>query len=149
MTALLDSFLALPTPMGDASYTAEVDRGQRIRAGRSSQGHPVLLLSFSREGGSSAVRLSTLEYRPPADVEVVGELRTERLAILEYKTADLQLITYFFRVANAVLVEDDRTASEEYFATTLDAIVSLFRALQRSGAQTVQGLWVELAVAGF
>jgi hypothetical protein len=146
MTALLDAFLALPTPAGDASYSAEVDRGRRCRVGRSSQGHPVLLLSFSREGGSSAMRLATLEYRPPADVEIVGESRTARLAILECKTADPQLVAYFFRIVNAVIVEDDRTASEEYFTTTLDAIVALFRALQRPGLRTVQGLWAELAV---
>jgi hypothetical protein len=146
MTTLLDAFLALPTPADDASYSAEIDRGRRYRVGRSAQGHPMLLLSFSREGGSSAMRLATLEYRPPADVEIVGESRTARLAILECKTADPQLVAYFFRVANAVVVEDNRTAIEAYFATTLDAIVSLFRALQRPGLRTVQGLWAELAV---
>lgn len=147
MTALLEAFAALPKPSTVGSYAAEPARGQRCRVGRSAEGHPAVLIAFKHEVGSTAIRLATLDYRPPAEVEVFGGgAARARLAILECKTTDPQLIGYFFRVVDAVVFRDARTEDEAIFASALDAIVTLFRALQRPGMRTVQGLWTELAI---
>lgn len=147
--AMMERFISLPTPGRAASYSVVADTGQRCRVGRSSEGHPAVLISFARETGTSSNRtLATIQYRPPASVEVVaaGQNRSARLAILECRTTDAELAAYFFRIVDSVLVSDGRTADEAHFEAALDAIVTLFRALQRPAQRSVQGLWAELAI---
>jgi hypothetical protein len=147
--SLIQRFISLPTPERADSYSAEPDTGHRYRAARSSEGHPAVLISFTRETGTSNHRtLATIQYRPPATVQVlaVDQDRQARLAILECRTVDADLAAYFFRIVESVLIADDRTADEAHFEASLDAIVTLFRALQRPARRSVQGLWAELAI---
>lgn len=145
MSSLLATFSNLPTP-SRGQYSTEPARGQRCRIGRSTENHPVVLIAFQRESDSTAVRLANLEYRPPADVEVIGESVRPRVAILECKTNDAALVGYFLRVAQTLIFDDLRTEDEAHFLTSLDTIIRLFRALQRPGSRTIQGVWSELAM---
>lgn len=148
--SLVDAFLSLPRPQLPGSYTSVHDTGQRCRVARSYQGHPCLLLRFDSEHGISAGRsLATLSYRPPAVVHLIstdGAEKSSKVAILECKTTDSDVIRYFYRVMASVVVNDERTAKESVFERALDAIISLFRALQRPARKSIQGLWAELAL---
>ena len=70
--------------------------------------------------------------------------RISRSCNAEQLEADLG--AYFFRIVNSVLLNDPNASTEEGFENALDTVVSLFRALQRPGLRTVEGLWAELAV---
>lgn len=63
------------------------------------------------------------------------------------KERDLQ--GAFLRIAIALLDTNDEKLSEAVLEARLDELVSLFRALSRPAAQTVQGLWCELAVVAW
>jgi len=68
------------------------------------------------------------------------------LAVLECRTTDPELGEYFFRMVRAVLLDNPNTTTEQGFESALDALVTLFRALERTGTTTIQGLWAELAI---
>jgi len=144
---MLDTFLKLPKP-STGSFSVEADTGRGWRVGRSSDGYPAILITFSSEEGESTPRrLAAISYTPPQTVDVLGadgELRADRLAILECRTTERVLWGYFFRFV-AVLVGTTAT-SEAQLEIALDALVALFRALQQPGSRTVQGLWGELAI---
>lgn len=143
----LDTFRALPAPAAKGSYSVEPDRGQRLRIGRSFEGHPAVLLRFTRECGSPRLTLATLAYLPPTEVTVIhGAVATTRVAILECRSFDLQLTSYFFRVVSSLIDGDASTEDEAQLVNVLETIVALFRALQRPGTKTVEGLWAELAM---
>lgn len=143
---MYETFAALPGPTKNGSYTVETSNNWS-RVGRSHDGHPVLLMRFSRELANPDRRvLSVIEYRPPMDVEVVGATGTTRLALLECKTTDVQLQSYFFRIAQTLIFDDPSTEDEQAFTKALDRLISLFRAIQKPGTRSVQGVWAELAL---
>jgi hypothetical protein len=147
---LLQRFVSLPASVAPGCYTAESDAGRLFRVGRSHEGHPAILIAFKQEMNSSvARRLANIVYTPPCTVEIVGgrgQRRAERLAILECRTTEPYLCEYFFRVFASILLEGDGLTDEVAFESALEAVVTLFRSLQRPGLRTVQGLWGELAV---
>jgi hypothetical protein len=146
--SLLDAYQALPRPTAKGSYAVESDPSKWCRVGRSYEGYPVLLLRFRRERPAPERRvLSLIEYRPPTNVEVVGaEIATTRAALLDCKTHDAQLVGYFFRIVQTLILDDKNTDDEEQFTKALERLISLFRALQKPGSRSVQGLWAELAL---
>ncbi len=144
--SLIETFRGLPTPSKGA-YSAEPDTGQRCRVARGTDDRPAILIAFKREvAGAAGVRLANLEYNPPTEVEVVGSSAQARVAILSCRMPDPDLVAYFFRVAQVLILDDAQTEDEAHFAAALDTIVKLFRAQQRPGIRTVQGLWAELAL---
>lgn len=91
--------------------------------------------------------LTLLDYRPPTLVNVVGGTeQTTRVALLECKTHDQQLIAYFFRITQTLILDDPASRDEEVFTKALERLIALFRALQKPGSRTVQGVWAELAL---
>lgn len=149
--SMLDTFLSLPRPSAQGRYSVEAT-GARYRVARSFDDHAAVLISFPAEVGGASVprRLANLSYAPPAIIEISGaadgRTRSERLAILECQTPDTELAGYFFRVVAAALIDEARPIDEPAFEAALDAVVSLFRALGRPGARTIEGLWAELAI---
>lgn len=148
--SLFETFLALPPPTAAGAFSAERDTGQRCRVARSHDGHPCLLIRFATDSSTSTGRtLATLSYRPPSLLSLVaadGTQKTAYLSILECKAVDPDVARYFYRVMDSVVIADERTADEPAFERALDAIVNLFRALQKPAKKSVQGLWAELAL---
>jgi Putative PD-(D/E)XK family member, (DUF4420) len=147
--SLWDTFTSLPRPSAQGSYTVQHGT-DRFRVGRSYENHPAILIEFSEPRASSLVRrLANLTYSPPSIVDLArsdGVHQRALLAVLECHTSDPDLAAYFFRIAQSILLDDRESNTEQGFERALDALVTLFRALQRSGVRTVQGLWAELAV---
>lgn len=150
--SLEETFSALPRPTAESRYTVE-RTAKRFRVGRSFENFPALLVAFPAGGSADSLprRLANLTYRPPSTVDVMNESfeRSERLAVLECRTGDPLLVSYFFRVVAAVLLQQEIAESESAFEVALDAIVTLFRALQQPAQRSVQGLWAELAVVSW
>lgn len=145
---LWETFLSLPRPSAPGFYS--VEHGvQRFRVGRSYEDYPAVLIEFAKPSGTSAPRrLANLAYTPPTAVDVTssdGQSHRARLAVLECRATELELCTYFFRIVRSILLTGS-TTTEEGFDAALDALVTLFRSLQRPGVRTIQGLWGELAV---
>lgn len=145
---LLERFAALPPPSQAGRYSVEAG-GVAARVGRSHTGNPALLVAFpdAQGGGVAPRKLALLQYSSPSSVEVLaadGSQRRERLAILECRSTDAQLVALFFRIVEAVLLDQVRDLGT--FEEALDAVVTLFRGLQRAGKRSIQGLWCELAI---
>lgn len=68
------------------------------------------------------------------------------MAVLECRSSDELLAEHFFRIASALLIDGSGAPTEEAVEQAIDAIVTLFRAIQRPGERTIQGLWGELAI---
>jgi putative PD-(D/E)XK family protein DUF4420 len=147
---LLGTFRLLPRPARPGTYAVGQSTDQVYRVGRSFSDHAVILIAFEAAGGASAPRrLANISYSPPTSVEIIGpegDTRPSRMAILECMSDDTQLAAYFFRVVSSVLLDPALRADEAAFDRALDALVALFRAIQRPGTQSVQGLWAELAM---
>jgi hypothetical protein len=145
-----DTYSGLTAPATSASYVAAFVTEYGYRVGRSFLGHPVIFLAFDRCSGarSTARRLATLRYDPPKLIEVrttTGAPTTENLAILECRSDDEQVVRYFFRLARSILDAEARS-DETLFDSALDTVVTIFRAQQRAGRRSVQGVWGELAI---
>lgn len=147
--SLWDAFASLPRPSAAGFFAVEHGE-RRFRVGRSYENHPALLIEFDEPKPLSlARRLVNLSYSPPAAVDIAGNDGIHHrvvLAVLECRTADPDLGEYFFRIARAILLDDPSAATEQGFENALDALVTLFRGLQRTGTRTIQGLWAELAI---
>lgn len=147
--SLYETFRDLPRPSRPGSFSAErTPRSSRVA--KSYEGHPAVLINFGKGTSRSlARRLASLVYVPPSPVDVVdssGATTTTDIAILECTTIDRRLASYFFDVSSSVLVPEAESGDEQRFELALDAVIALFRALQRPGARTIQGLWGELAI---
>jgi hypothetical protein len=144
-----DTFIALPRPSAPGFYTVQHGNG-RFRVGRSYENHPTILVEFAEpKATSSPRRLANLTYSPPATVDLAGTdgfRHRAHLAVLQCRTDDVNLAAYFFRIASTILLDDPGASSEEGFESALDALVTLFRSLQRPGLKTIEGLWTELAI---
>lgn len=142
-------YAALPRPSQPGSFSAERSDGN-VRVARSFDGHPAILIAFqSASGEGVARRLAMLAYHPPASVDVVatdGHHSAGEVAILECTTSESELASYFFQVVTSILLPETQAGDEARFESALDAVISLFRALQKPGVRTTQGLWAELAV---
>jgi hypothetical protein len=147
--SLWDTFETLPRPSAPSYYTVQHGKG-RFRVGRSYDNHPTILIEFAEPVAMSAPRrLATLTYSPPVTVDVAGidgTHRTENLAVLQCRTDDPELGTYFFRIASAILLDSPQASTEMGFEKALDTLVTLFRSLARPGVKTIEGLWAELAI---
>jgi hypothetical protein len=145
---LWEAFESLPRPSAPGFYTVEPGT-HRVRAGRSYENHPAVLIEFiDPHSASTPRRLANLSYAPPTLVDLATRdgTRQARLAVLECRTRDPALGSYFFRVVASMLSDGITLTSELGFESALDALVTLFRSLQRPGVRTVQGLWAELAL---
>jgi hypothetical protein len=148
VTGLIETFASLARPSAPGSYTVGPEVG-RCRVGRSFDGYPALLVSFSNLNGAHLVRkLANFAYHPPAPVHVrSGDQTTnDDLAIVECCTNERRLAKYFFRIGTEVLAPEAELGEEARFERAVDAVVTLFKALQRPASKTVQGLWAELAI---
>jgi|JI10StandDraft_1071094.scaffolds.fasta_scaffold37917_4 hypothetical protein len=143
------TFADLPRPTRPGTYTV-APVGGACRVARSFEDHPAVLLAFGTPGRRSAPRrLAHLRYDPPRQLELAraGEVvEIERLGVLECLTDDPVLAAYFYRIVESVLLDHGDLLDEERFDSSLDAVATLFRSLQRPGATSVQGLWAELAM---
>lgn len=143
-----EAFSALPRPERADCYSVSPGASHR-RIAKSSEGHPALLLDFEHQASSVRRQLANLSYTPPAPIEFInsdGSLDVRSLAILECRSGDEDLIRYFFRVVDAVLLEQHAHVDEAHFERALDRLLLLFRALRRPPLRSIQGLWAELAV---
>lgn len=144
-----DTFLTLPAPTTPGAYSVDGAGGACLVA-RSHEGFPAVLLRFQGDAdGSAPRRLANIRYAPPRSIELTRDGRVieqAHLATLECRTTDAELGAYFFRVVGALILDGDGLLDEGQFDSALDAVVTLFRALQRPGIRSVQGLWAELAL---
>ena len=142
-------YCALPRPSLPGSWSAEPRNETPWRVARSYDDHPAILVAFEGPSTREATsrRLANVLYLPPAAVEIVGEAggQVGRMAVLECRSTDATLAQYFFRIVSTLLL-DGAAADETVLESAIDAIIALFRAIQRPGERTVQGLWGELAI---
>lgn len=143
-------FRALPRPSRAGAWTAEPPNGTPWRVARSHDGHPALLIALGAVSGTASPRrLANIAYVPPAPVEIIdGNGRTQpgEFAALECRSDDPLLAQHFFRLVEVLVVEEGPMVDEPTFERGLDALIDLFRSLQRPPQRTIQGLWGELAV---
>lgn len=144
-----EAFRSLPAPSTPGAYSIDGAGGACLVA-RSFEGFPAVLLRFESGARDSAPRrLANMRYEPPRPIDLVRDgcvIQQARLAVLECRTTDAELGAYFFRVVGALILDGEGVIGEAQFDAALDAVVNLFRALQRPGVRSVQGLWAELAV---
>lgn len=143
-----ETFSKLPRPSAIGFFSVEA-RLSTFRVARSYANTPTLLIEFRTLTESVPRRLTNLAYAPPAPVDVTdagGRTTSPQLAILECRSDEPELGAYFFRLANAMLIENTSAQDEGGFDRALEKLVLLFRALQRPGGRPLQGLWAELAV---
>lgn len=146
--SLIEAFDSLPRPSSEGSFAVEAT-SNRFRVAKSIEGFPAILIAFDQAAFDSLPRrLANIGYSPPKELELTGSAGThsERLAVLECRTLEPGLVEYFFRVVSGILIDDPSAATPAGFEAALDAVVSLFRALQQPAQRTVQGLWAELAI---
>ncbi|MEO8623654.1 MAG: PD-(D/E)XK motif protein [bacterium] len=151
MTDLIAAFAALPRPSQAGAYSVARARSN-CRVGRTFDGFPAVLVELSTDNGMKLPRrLANFAYQPPAAVQIRSdsELQSAQLAIVECCTHDRRLASYFFRIVAEVLMPEAEAGDEARFEAAVDAVVTLFKALQRPAAHTVQGLWSELAIIAF
>jgi hypothetical protein len=100
------------------------------------------------DGAHLVRKLANFAYHPPAPVQIrSGHATTlEDLAIVECCTSERRLAKYFFRIGTEVLAPEAELGEEARFERAIDAVITLFKALQRPASNTVQGLWAELAL---
>jgi hypothetical protein len=148
---LVEVFAALPCPSAAGSYS--VDRvHSNCRVGRTFDGHPAVLVSLQTSNGAKLPRrLANFAYHPPAPVQIRSgsRLQSSQLAIVECCTHERRLASYFFRIVAEVLMPEAESGDETRFEAAIDAVITLFKALQRPPTRTIQGLWAELAVIAF
>lgn len=147
----LELYRTLPRPGSAGSWSAEVANGTAWRVARSHDDHPAILIAFEGPPSSASVsrRLANISYLPPAPVDIVtasGEVNSGRMAVLECRSTDVVLAEHFFRIAGALLIDGSDAPTESALEQSIDAIVTLFRAIQRPGERSIQGLWAELAI---
>jgi len=149
---LWNRFEQLPRPSVQGRYCVEAG-GESYRIGRTFADHPVVLISFAEGSESGAARrLPNLWYTPPETLDlhaIDGRQYQARLAVLECRTGEPMLCQYFFRIAETVLLGALDGGTEQVFESALDALITLFRSLQRPGTRSLQGLWAELALVGW
>lgn len=153
MNRLLTALDGLSSPPeGGGIATAESQEDVAWRVGKTSTGHAVILYELhSPRNDGVPYRLAYLDYRPSVEVEVSGANGTRKgtFAILECKTTERPLFAYFLRMMDAVLSGDGGPNTIAQFDSAIGNVVTLFRALQRQGRTTVQGLWAELAIVAW
>ncbi len=147
----LDIYRNLPRPETAGSWSAEAANGTAWRVARSYDDHPAILIAFEGPPSSASMsrRLANISYVPPAPVDIVaanGEVHSGRMAVLECRSDDVLLADHFFRIAGALLFDQTIAPTERSLEQSIDAIVTLFRAIQRPGERSIQGLWGELAI---
>ncbi len=145
---LVEVFASLPRPSAVGSYSVEQVRSN-CRIGRTFDGHPAFLVSLDTGDGSKLPRrLANFAYHPPAAVEIRSgtHVQSTQLAIVECCTTERRLAEYFFRIVAEVLIPEAESGDEVRFERAIDAVITLFKALQRPATRTIQGLWAELAM---
>jgi hypothetical protein len=147
----IQAFVALPKGSTTGSYAA-AQPTDRCRVARSYDGYPALLVELSTQNGAKIPRrLANFAYRPPSNVQIRSGSKQEsaQLAIVECCTYERRLTKYFFRIAHEILRPEAETGDEVRFEAAIDAVITLFQAIQRAPTRTIQGLWAELAVIAF
>lgn len=147
--SLLDALGALPTPASTGAYSlgGYICRGCRL--GKSSDNAAAVLIEVAETGASTARRLENLRYDPPAQLAISKETGPPDLgvyAVLTCSSEDDGMRGAFLRIAAAMFDPGAGPILEHELERMLDELVSLFRALSRPGAQTIQGLWAEVAL---
>jgi len=111
-------------------------------------GAAALLVSFEDEGLESyGSRLEHVEYRPREHVRLEnpkGEIIEGLFAIVACRDADAGLRAYFFRVLSMLLDELGERPTAKALDESIGTVLELFRALERPGRKSVQGVWAEL-----
>lgn len=147
--SLREVFSALPVPDLVGSYYAHpIDRQYSVA--RAHDGSPAIFLNLDAPQQShTARRLANLRFEPARQVSILGgsgQVRLAQVAVLECTALEPGLVDHFFRLFSAMLLGPDGRLNQHAFEESLDALITLFRALSRPGTRTVQGLWGELAI---
>lgn len=138
--------LQSPTESGHFRLGPELSPGCIVA--KTHAGHAAILIDAIPTGTSNPRRLERLAYEPPRLLEIIGEQQrtTKRFASLVCLSDDVSLVEAFWRIVSCTFECDTAQITEDQLETRIDELIDLFRALERPGNTTVQGLWAELAV---
>lgn len=132
------SLTARPLGFGDGRY----------RVARQGDGAPALLVLIEDVNDPPrGEQLANLSYLPRARLRVEsaeGDTGEAMYSVLTCRSPDPELRHYFFRVVAALLDELGPAPSVVAIDAGLERLLELFRALERLGKRSVQGLWAEL-----
>lgn len=145
----LFSELAVPSPGSLTARPLEFGSG-RYRVARQGDGAPALLVYIDEIGEPpSGEQLANLSYLPRARLRVEsaeGSIEEAVYSVLTCRSPDTELRHYFFRVVAALIDELGASPDVATIDSALARLLELFRALERPGSRSVQGLWAELLV---
>lgn len=143
-------FNALATPTAGSLSARPVAGGARYRVARQGDGAPALLIlvdAIIAQPVPANEQLANLSYRPRERLRIEspdGTIEESIHSVLACRAAEPELRHYFFRVVAALLDELGPTPSAEDVDGGVAQLLELFRALERPGRRSVQGLWAEL-----
>ena len=147
-TNLVDLFRALPLPPAGALSAQAVPGSTMYRVARNESGAAQFLISVNEEALDAAGhQLRHIAYFPRQDavIEEAGHPRREgRFTVIACKEEDEELEPYFFRLIAMLVDELGPEPNTGSIRATIEGILELFRALERPGTSSIQGLWAEL-----
>lgn len=154
----LDKLLAdLPTPPsegGNGLRFAAVPIGESgHRLGRGSDSQPALLIAAHHEIKSSKrlpkIELEHISVQHDVTCWITNpnrELTSSTFTVIQYIGGDVQLRSYFLRIAGTLVLALGTNPSSHSVQEAIRRLVELFRVLAQTQRKSVQGLWAELFV---
>lgn len=143
----LFSELAVPSPGSLTARQLAFGNG-RYRIARQGDGAPALLVLIDELGEPpQGEQLANLSYLPRARLRVEspqGKVDDALYSVLTCRSPDSELRRYFFRVVAALLDELGEAQAVAAIDAGIRRLIDLFRALERPGRCSLQGLWAEL-----
>jgi hypothetical protein len=141
-------FGALGTPTAQTLSARPVAEGSRYRVAKRADGSPGFLISMPEDAPPAfGSHLANLLYAPRERIRVEapdGAMMEGLFTVLACRSADPELEHYFFRVA-ATLVDELGAAPHPLVVDrAVESVLELFRALERPGRRSIQGVWAEL-----
>lgn len=148
--SLAIAFAGLTPPRHEREITTQDLPGfPQYRLGRLVDGSPAILFVHAQAPPETfGLRLRHVEYQPTVHAEIRsdGSTMPVTVAVLSCRSADQEMIRYFFRVVEGLLGELVVGSDFGHFDGAVRGTVELFDALSRAGRYQPQGLWAELSL---
>lgn len=149
---LIEQFNTLDLPNGNdgrilsASQIAEYPH---FRVAVNSEGNPVILLSVSNPVRNLSLKNFRLKYLQLAHnieckISENGKTILEPFTVITFTSQDRHLQEYFLRICESLVRSLKTKPTQEQVVDALKKLIEVFRALNDTPTNTVQGLWAEL-----
>ncbi|RUA33458.1 PD-(D/E)XK motif protein [Robiginitalea biformata] len=149
---LIEQFDKLDLPNsndGRILSASQIEDFSHFRIAVNNEGHPVILLSVSnpvRNLSLKNFRLKYLQLAHNIECKIVENDRTvlESFTVITFTSQDRHLQEYFLRICESLVRSLKTKPTQEQVGDSVKKLIEVFRALNDTPTNTVQGLWAEL-----